>query len=140
MSVTQQNEVPITLESMRENRKKVLEIFNDIKGKFLKGYFTINDLVRDYKIHPELAKFNLDTLARNGLLNAQFGTTPQSTRYTLENNKHRQIENIRLWLNRSEQEMKFFSLAIAVVNEEIEASLNTQLDKEVNMKIIKDEI
>lgn len=120
--MTQQAEIIITLETMRENRKHVLAIYNDLKGKFLKGYFTIADLVRDYKYSVDSAKMVMDTLARNGLLNAQMTENPNSTRYTFNNNKEKQVENMLLWKKRSEQELNFFTLAIAVVNEEIETA------------------
>ena len=123
-----QNEVPeviMTLETMTENRKHVLQIFRETKIKYLTGKFTQMNLVKDYNYSLQSANMIIDTLARNGLLNGEL-TTNNTMVYSFENDKQRQIENIKLWLDRSQKELDFFTLAIQVIEKEIE-NKNTNL-------------
>lgn len=122
-----QGQVIISLETMTENRKHVYEIFNGLKGKFLNGSFTKNDLVRDYNYSIQSANIVIDTLARNGMINGTQSPNPNSIRYQLVNKKELQIENIKLWLQRSQQEMEFFKLAIEVIENEINSEPQTKL-------------
>jgi hypothetical protein len=125
----QKPEVIYSLETMKENRNEVLKIFNDLKGKFLNGSFTLNDLVRDYNYSVQSAHFIIDTLARNGMINGTQSPNPNSIRYQLVNKKENQIQNILLWKKRSEMELEFFSLAIHVIEDEIKNTVN-------NLKIV----
>lgn len=118
-----QPEIIYSLETMTENRNEVLKIFKKLKGKFLTGKFTLNNLIRDYNYSLGAANLIIETLARNGMINGSI-TQNNTVVYSFENDKKRQIENIGLWLKRSRQEMEFFDLAIQVINKEIENSTN----------------
>lgn len=126
---TTQPEVIITLETMKENRKNVLDIFTFLKSKYIDGSFTINELLQDRIYNLQMARFVIDTLSRNGMLNATTNNNPNFIRYSLVGNKEKQKENISLWLKRAKQELDFFTLAIDVINDEIKQS-------ETNLKIV----
>lgn len=127
----EQYEIIIDKESMIENRKNVLNMFNGLKSKFLKGSFTMNDLTTYYNYSIQSAQLVLDTLARNGLINGLFNKNINTFEYSFVNDETEQLRNINLWLKRTKQEKIFFELAIEVIENEITEKQTN------NLKIIK---
>lgn len=127
----EQYEIIIDKESMIENRKNVLNMFNGLKSKFLKGSFRLNDLTNYYSYSSQSAQLVLDTLARNGLINGLFNKNINTFEYSFVNDETEQLRNINLWLKRTKQEKIFFELAIEVIENEITEKQTN------NLKIIK---
>lgn len=118
-----------TLEVIKENRQEILKMFSELKAKFLTGKFTLANLVSDYNYSKESAQMIIDTLARNGMLNLTFSAN-NTIIYNFENDKLKQVDNLKLWLKRSETEIEFFKMSISVIEDEIENKSN-------NLKVVK---
>lgn len=114
-------QIELTLENIRINRANVLNLKNELKAKFIRGYFTIGEMIKYYQYSIDSAKLLIELLSKNGFLNLQIMENSNSNRYTFVNDKKKQIENIRLWYERAKYEADFLAMNITVINEEIEA-------------------
>ncbi len=108
--------------SMIDSRKNVINIFQELKQKFIGGKFRVSELIKYYNYSNDSAKVFIELLGKNGLLNLTMVNNEPV--YSFENDKQNQIRNIMLWIKRNEEEIIYFNLAITVIMDEIKEADN----------------
>lgn len=110
-------EAEVTIATMTDSRKNILNMIRDLKARYLTGKFSKQDLVKDFRYNAQSADIFLNALAKNGMLNMT--VTPNNTIYHIVNDPEAQISNVMGWINYNKKEIAYYEMMIQVIMAEI---------------------